>query len=207
MKYLEVLKQDIIKNVGEEYFKLYKNIQDNLITTLSKLDFAITTTYLIYKNKNLRNSKMIKLFQESKNYVQKCQTDIDQLLKLTKEDIPDLTDRQAIFVYEGARLHAIQLNCPVIPSCWEDREDDFKQQFIQLIADLCSGKKKFQNFEEAHNSWMKKYFEMGWTYGNEYDPEKRTHPDLVPYNDLDAKEKVKDEVFVRLVEIAKECIW
>ena len=67
--------------------------------------------------------------------------------------------------------------------------------------------KKFQDFEEAHNSWMKKYFEMGWKYGEKYDPENRIHPDLVPYDDLDPKEKVKDEVFVRLVEIARDCIW
>ena len=63
------------------------------------------------------------------------------------------------------------------------------------------------NFEEAHNSWMRKYFEMGWVYGRKYDPENKEHPDLVPYNDLNPKEKIKDEVFVRLVEIARDCIW
>ena len=40
-----------------------------------------------------------------------------------------------------------------------------------------------------------------------YDPENRIHPDLVTYSELDPKERVKDEVFVRLVEIAKDCIW
>ncbi len=118
-----------------------------------------------------------------------------------------LNERRAKFVYEGARLHAIQLECPVIPKSWEEREEDFKEQFRELIFDLCSGKKEFQDFEEAHNSWMRKYFEMGWIHGEKYDPENRIHPDLVPYNELDPKEKVKDEVFVRLVEIARDCIW
>jgi len=44
-------------------------------------------------------------------------------------------------------------------------------------------------------------------YGKEYDPENKVHPDIVPYNELDLKEKVKDEVFLRLVEIARDCIW
>lgn len=114
---------------------------------------------------------------------------------------------RAIFVYEGARLHATQLDCPVVPDAWEEREPEFREQFIELIGDLCSGKRKFQDYEEAHDSWVDKYFELGWAFGEVYDRENKIHPDLVPYNDLDPKEKVKDEVFVRLVEIARDCIW
>ena len=119
----------------------------------------------------------------------------------------NLNERRATFVYEGARLHAICLQCPVIPKPWNEREQDFRTQFVELISDLCSGKRNFKDPEEAHNSWMKKYFEMGWEYGKTYNPENRTHPDLVPYDDLDPKEKIKDEVFMQLVEIARDCIW
>lgn len=118
-----------------------------------------------------------------------------------------LTIRRAEFVYEGARLHAVTLGCPVVPAPWSEREADFRAQFIELIDDLCSGKREFQDFEEAHDSWMAKYFEMGWVYGPDYAPGQRIHPDLVPYAELDPKEKVKDEVFVRLVELARDCIW
>ena len=114
---------------------------------------------------------------------------------------------KAEFVYGAARLHATALECPVVPAPWEEREVDFKEQFIDLIDDLCSGKREFLDNEAAHDSLIDKYFKMGWKYGKHYDPENRIHPDLVPYNDLYPKEKVKDEVFVRLVKIARDCIW
>ena len=118
-----------------------------------------------------------------------------------------LNYRRAIFVYESARLHAHILRCPVVPKRWGLRERAFIIQFVELIDDLCTGKRDFQDFEEAHDSWMKKYFEMGWKYSETYSQENKTHPDLVPYDELDPREKVKDEVFVKLVEIARDCIW
>jgi len=115
-------------------------------------------------------------------------------------------ERRAWFVYEGARVHAIALRCPVISNYWEDRSPEFKEYFVNLVSGLCLGKKG-KGFEEIHDSWRKKYLNMGWVPGEKYSPEKKTHPDLVPYQDLNLKEKVKDEVFLKLVEIAKTCIW
>ena len=117
-----------------------------------------------------------------------------------------LDKRRAVFVYEAARLHAVALHCPVIPKPWSKREDDFKRQFIKLVSELCAGK-GFPSFEEAHNSWVSEYLKMGWRYGKKYDPEKKTHPDLVPYDELGPKEQIKDKVFLQLARIAEYAIW
>lgn len=54
---------------------------------------------------------------------------------------------------------------------------------------------------------MQAYFEMGWTYGEQYDREKKTHPDLVPYARLGQLERDKDAVFIALCEIARQWIY
>jgi len=54
---------------------------------------------------------------------------------------------------------------------------------------------------------MQAYYAMGWVYGEKYDREKKTHPDLVPYADLGQLERDKDAVFVALCEIARKWIY
>jgi hypothetical protein len=46
--------------------------------------------------------------------------------------------------------------------------------------------------EENHNNWMKCKIEQGWIYGKEKDLEKKTHFDLVPFDELLKIEKDKD---------------
>ena len=117
-----------------------------------------------------------------------------------------LTERRAEFVYNAARLAAQASNAPVIPALWEDREEPFRTQFLKVIERQC-GEHRSKSPEELHGSWMQSYFAMGWTHGEEYDTERKTHPDLVPYADLNQLERDKDAVFVALCEIARQWIY
>ena len=78
-----------------------------------------------------------------------------------------LLERQAEFVYNGARIAAIGANAPIIPVWWAEREEAFKTQFLKVIerqmGDQCS-----KSPEELHGSWMQAYFAMGWVYGEKY---------------------------------------
>ena len=117
-----------------------------------------------------------------------------------------LAERRAIFVYEAARLGAIAAGAPIVPLNWEQREEDFRLQFIKVIVRQC-GPQRSSSPEELHGSWMQAYFTMGWKYGEKYDRENRIHPDLVPYNQLGTLERDKDAVFVALCEIARQFIY
>ena len=118
----------------------------------------------------------------------------------------DLLERKAEFVYNGARLAAIAANAPIVPVPWNEREEAFRSQFIKVIERQC-GDQRSRSPEELHGSWMQSYFAMGWVYGDKYDREQKTHPDLVPYADLGQLERDKDAVFVALCEIARQFVY
>ena len=112
------------------------------------------------------------------------------------------TTERAIFVYEGARLAAVAARAPIIPAKWVNREDDFRGQYLEVIERQC-GDQRSSSPEELHGSWVQAYITNGWAYGDDYSQELRTHPDMVPYDQLGQLEQDKDAVFVMLCEIAR----
>lgn len=119
--------------------------------------------------------------------------------------VTDVTTRRAEFVYEGARIAAIAAGAPIIPAPWDDREEPFRKQFLEVIERQCGPDRK-DSPAELHQDWWDKYVEMGWRYGEVYDPVAKTHPDMVPYDDLGQLEQDKDAVFVALCEIARQWV-
>lgn len=48
--------------------------------------------------------------------------------------------------------------------------------------------------EDLHDIWMNTKKADGWVYGETKDREKKTHPSIVPYDDLNVVEKYKDHL-------------
>lgn len=115
-----------------------------------------------------------------------------------------LTERRAVFVYEGARLQALAVDAPIVPEDWDYREAAFKRQFLRVIEMMCGPDRK-SSPEELHDDWVREYEEMGWRYGPVRDREAKTHPDMVPFAELEQREQDKDAVFIALCEIAR--LW
>lgn len=116
-----------------------------------------------------------------------------------------ITERRSRFVYEAARIAAEAANAPIIPEPWDYREEPFKVQFRHCISIQCSDE-RCTDPRELHERWKSAYFDMGWAFGPERDVLRKTHPDLVSYDDLGQLERDKDGVFVVLCEIAWEFI-
>jgi len=51
----------------------------------------------------------------------------------------------------------------------------------------------------SHDSWMEEKRATGWTYGTVKDPEAKTHPCFVPYDELPPEQKLKDYLFQAVV--------
>jgi len=118
----------------------------------------------------------------------------------------ELTERRAIFVYEGARIAAIAALAPIVPETWFLRERPFRDQFLDVVERQC-GPERSNSPEALHDDWVKAYEAMGWTYGEVRDTTAKTHPDMVPYWELGQLERDKDAVFVALCEIARQWIY
>lgn len=117
----------------------------------------------------------------------------------------DVAERRAIFVYEGARQQAAAVDAPIIPEPWSTRDTAFRTQFLAVVEMMCGPDRKCSP-EELHDDWVLAYEAMGWRYGPVRDPEAKTHPDMVAFDMLSPREQIKDEVFVRLCEIARVSI-
>jgi len=118
----------------------------------------------------------------------------------------NLNERRAKFVYEGARIAAGAANAPIVPEPWDEREQDFKNQFLEVIERQC-GPDRCMDARQLHEDWVVAYRKNRWVYGPVRDREKRTHPDMVPFDELGQLERDKDFVFVALCEIARQWIY
>ncbi len=51
----------------------------------------------------------------------------------------------------------------------------------------------------SHDNWMKQKIEEGWVYGEEKNPEAKTHPCIVPFDKLPLAQQLKDCLFRGIV--------
>lgn len=53
--------------------------------------------------------------------------------------------------------------------------------------------------EDSHTNWLADKEKDGWVYGPVKDPEKKTHPCMVPYSSLPKDQQIKDYIFHAIV--------
>lgn len=53
---------------------------------------------------------------------------------------------------------------------------------------------------QSHENWMREKAAAGWVYGPVKDPEKKTHPCMVPYGQLPQEQRSKDYIFKAIVD-------
>jgi hypothetical protein len=54
-----------------------------------------------------------------------------------------------------------------------------------------------------HESWMEEKLSQGWVYGEVKDAEKKTHPCIVPFEELPEFQQKKDKLFSAIVDALK----
>ena len=79
---------------------------------------------------------------------------------------------------------------------WETAPDWQRQSAIDGVRFHLSGD---HGPEASHDNWVYEKVANGWKYGAVKDPDKKTHPCLVPFNELPAEQRAKDHLFSAVV--------
>lgn len=84
---------------------------------------------------------------------------------------------------------------------WDEAEDWQRQSAINGVL-YRIGNPDAGN-DAQHNSWMKEKVDAGWVYGQVKDAEAKTHPCIVPFDQLPRFQQQKDALFCAIVDALK----
>lgn len=81
---------------------------------------------------------------------------------------------------------------------WDEAPVILKDSIRQGVRDIVLDPHNYTP-ERSHNRWMSYKLREGWRYGPVKDVEAKTHPNLLPYEELSEEEQLKDMLFGSVV--------
>jgi hypothetical protein len=94
----------------------------------------------------------------------------------------------------NAALQAIQ-NDPAPSLPWDSESRELRANVMLGVRNARHG----MTAEEHHQAWVQDKLDHGWRYGAQKDPDKKTHPCLVPFGSLPKEQRDKNVLFISIV--------
>lgn len=106
------------------------------------------------------------------------------------------TDEEIARVIHAANAELQRIQGDPVPSLpWDSETGELRQGVIANVA-WCRGG---CTTASIHDRWLADKRAHGWTYGPDKDPERKTHPCMVPYDQLPDYQRDKNRLFIALV--------
>ena len=107
------------------------------------------------------------------------------------------TDEQIAQVIHAANHELQRFQCDPAPSHpWNYESDEIRRNVIAGVRSARDGVSPRDN----HELWVKDKAAHGWKWGPEKNAVKKTHPCMVPYDDLPSEQQDKNRMFVAIVD-------
>ena len=83
---------------------------------------------------------------------------------------------------------------------WEDSPEWQKDSAISGVKNYFE-MGGFIGAKESHENWFDNKKKEGWVYGATKDDLKKTHPCMLPYDDLPSDQRLKDKLFIESIRL------
>lgn len=80
---------------------------------------------------------------------------------------------------------------------WEDSTEEIRESSRKGVQKVLAN--PTITAEDLHAEWMSEKAKSGWKHGQVKDEKAKTHPSMVPFDQLPGPEKFKDELFRTVV--------
>lgn len=80
---------------------------------------------------------------------------------------------------------------------WDTLDDHLKQMTRDSVQVIIND--PTITAEDIHNTWMDNKRRDGWVYGTTKDATKKTHPLMIPFDEMNDIDKAKDQSFIDIV--------
>lgn len=102
--------------------------------------------------------------------------------------------------HEACRAFGMSIS-QIIPP-WRDAPYEMRKSVLDGVHGVIAG----DTPEQSHERWCLGKWEDGWVYGPYKDAGAKTHPCLVPYEQLPERDRAKDHIFTIVVKLVYDNI-
>ena len=81
---------------------------------------------------------------------------------------------------------------------WKLVDSDDKAKLLNAVNRAIE--KRITDPSVSHGEWITDMIKDGWQYGEKYDEVKKTHPCMIPYDQLPVGQQTKDYIFLAILK-------